>query len=156
MLAERNEYLHERYLYLSFFYLLTYLLSWPRNEYAVKLGYDKIEFSDVNHITPPRPILPYSVRYNGDILVFRGVKPHGAWARYPVDVCITTSSIDTQFTVRQRRMFDASVQTDNPGSDVHTDKVNTPMQVEDPDITRVEEDRDTHALKTKEEEAKTN
>ena len=95
LLAEWNEYLHERYLYLSFFYLLTYLLLWPRNEYAVKLGYDKIEFSDVNHITPPRPILPYSVRYNGDILMFCGVKPHGAWARYPVDVCITTSSIDT-------------------------------------------------------------
>ena len=53
-------------------------------------------------------------------------------------------------------MFDASVQTDNPGSNIHTDEVNTPMQVEDPDITRVEEDMDTHALKTKEEEAKTN
>ena len=52
-------------------------------------------------------------------------------------------------------MFDASVQTGNPGSDVHTNEINASMQVEDPDITYVEEDRDTHALKTKKEEAKT-
>ena len=39
-----------------------------RNEYAKRLGYKEIEYSDYDHMTPPDAPLPYKVSGDGAIL----------------------------------------------------------------------------------------
>lgn len=56
------------------------------NEYGAKLGYDKIDFSDVDFLSPLDPPLPYKTTSQGLILRYRVSEPKGPWARWPVDV----------------------------------------------------------------------
>lgn len=56
------------------------------NEYGAKLGYDKIDFSDVDFLSPLDPPLPYKTTSQGLILRYHVSEPKGPWARWPVDV----------------------------------------------------------------------
>ncbi|KAN0138283.1 hypothetical protein V8E53_003746, partial [Lactarius tabidus] len=107
------------------------LCEW--NEFALRLGYKQIDFSDYDHITPPDPPLPYTVTDNSVILRYRVNRPGGPWARFPVD----------------QRQFDASVQTDDASSSTQLDDPDATMQMDDPDTTHVEEDMEPLAFITK-------
>ncbi|KAN0134642.1 hypothetical protein V8E53_007427 [Lactarius tabidus] len=104
-----------------------------QNEFALRLGYKQIDFSDYNHITPLDPPLPYTVTDNGVILRYCINRPGGPWACFPVD----------------QQQFDASVQTDNASSSMQLADPDATMQMDDPDTTHVEEDMEPLAFITK-------
>ena len=59
-----------------------------RNEYGLKLGYDMIDFPDVDFVWAPDPPLPYKTTADGIILRYRVNNPTGSRARWPVDVSV--------------------------------------------------------------------
>lgn len=69
-----------------------------RNEYAKRLGYKEIEYSDYDHMTPPDAPLPYKVSGDGAILRYRINRPMGPWARFPQDVSAIFIRVFIQLT----------------------------------------------------------
>ena len=66
------------------------------NEYGAKLGYDKINFSDVDFLSPLDPPLPYKTMFQGLILRYCVSEPKGPWACWTVDVSAILSFIFIQ------------------------------------------------------------
>ncbi len=86
------------------------------NKYALRLSYNKIEFSEMDFITPLPPLLPYFVMANGDILRYHVTKPG------------------------QTDNPNASVQMDNPNASIQTDDPDATRVEDEMDTTQGTED----------------
>jgi hypothetical protein len=81
---------------------------------SVSLGAAEIEYSEIDFLKLPPPILPFIVPDNGYVLRCRAARPPGAW--YPKDVSPRELVMHAPLMSPQRRYVDASVQTDDPNS----------------------------------------